>query len=57
MNTTQTLKLELLEWLVTLSDQQTIEDLAQWKDENQGISIEQYNKELDEADAAIDRGE
>jgi hypothetical protein len=27
------------------------------KDEEETISIEQYNKELEEADAAIDRGE
>ncbi|UXP33105.1 hypothetical protein N6H18_03950 [Reichenbachiella agarivorans] len=57
MTTAQALKLELMEWLATVHDQKIIKELSKWKEEHQHISIEQYNKELDEADAAIDRGE
>lgn len=57
MSTTQILKLELMEWLATVHDKTLIKELAKWKEEHQHISVEQYNKELDEADAAIDRGE
>jgi len=57
MSTTQALKLELMEWLATVHDQTLIKELAKWKEEHERISLEQYNKELDEADAAIDRGE
>ena len=57
MSTTQLLKLELMEWLATVQDKSLIKELAKWKEEHQHISVEQYNKELDEADAAIDRGE
>ncbi|MBU2885882.1 hypothetical protein KO507_08920 [Gilvimarinus agarilyticus] len=57
MSTAQALKLELLEWLATVHDQEIIKELAKWKEEHQRVSIQQYNKELDEADAAIDKGE
>lgn len=57
MSTTQILKLELMEWLATVHDQALIKELAQWKEKHQHISLEQYNTELDKADAAIDRGE
>lgn len=57
MSTAQALKLELMEWLATVHDQKTIKELSKWKEEHQRISIEQYNKELDEADAEIDKGE
>ncbi|MEM8569184.1 MAG: hypothetical protein AAGF85_22195, partial [Bacteroidota bacterium] len=54
MSTTKILKLELMEWLATVHDKSLIQELAKWKEEHQRISLEQYNKELDEADAAID---
>ncbi len=57
MNHTQALKLELIEWLATVHDKSLINELAKWKEEHEHISLEQYNKELDEADEAIDRGE
>ncbi len=57
MSTTQALKLELMEWLATVHDQSLIRELAKWKEAHQHISVEQYNRELDEADAAINRGE
>lgn len=57
MNTIKALKLELMEWLATVHDKSLIQELAKWKEEHQHISVEQYNQELDEADAAIDRGE
>lgn len=57
MSTAQALKLELLEWLATVNDKKTILELSKWKEEHQRISLEQYNKELDEADNEIDKGE
>jgi len=57
MSTSQTLKLELMEWLATLHDTGLIEELAKWKEDHQKISIEQYNKELDEANARIEAGD
>jgi len=57
MSSTQALKLELMEWLATVHDKSLIEELAKWKEEHQHISLDQYNRELDEADAAIDRGD
>lgn len=57
MSSTQALKLELLEWLAGVQDQSLIKELAKWKNEHEHMSIDQYNRELDEADAAIDRGE
>lgn len=56
MSTAQALKLELLEWLATVHDKKTILELSKWKEEHQRISLEQYNKELDEADNEIDKG-
>lgn len=47
----------MLEWLATVQDKSIIEELAKWKEDHQRISTEQYNKELDKADAEIDRGE
>ena len=57
MSTLQANKLELLEWLVTVNDESLINELIKWKEDHQRISIEQYNRELEEAEAAIDRGE
>lgn len=57
MSTTQALKLELIEWLASVQDQALIQELAQWKNDHERVSLEEYNRELDEADAAIDRGE
>lgn len=57
MNDIQIQKLELLEWMASLQDKSIIEQLIKWKEKNQRISIEQYNRELDEAEAEMDRGE
>jgi len=57
MSSAQILKLELMEWLATVHDQQLIKELSKWKDEHQHISVEQYNIELDKADTAMDQGE
>lgn len=57
MDTTQALKLELIEWLANVKDQSLIQDLAKWKEDNERINVAQYNKDLDEADAEIDRGD
>ena len=57
MSSTEALKLELMEWLATVHDKTVIHELAKWKEEHQHISVEQYNKEIDEANAAIDRGD
>lgn len=57
MSNTRLQKLELLEWIANLKDKALINELIQWKKSHQHISIEQYNKELDEANARIDAGE
>lgn len=54
---TRTQKLELLEWMASLQDKDLINALVKWKEEHQQISVEQYTRELEEADAEIDRGE
>ena len=56
METMQNQKLELLEWLAGLQDPGTIEELMKWKADHERISIEQYNRELDEAESAIAKG-
>lgn len=57
MGTTKTKKLELLEWLAAVQDKEIIDELTRWKEEHERISIEQYNKELEEATARIESGE
>ena len=57
MSSSKAIKLELIEWLAAVQDEELIRKLAKWKEEHQHTSIEEYNKELNEADAAIDRGE
>lgn len=54
---TRAQKLELLEWMASLQDKDLIKALMKWKEEHQQTSIEQYNLEIEEADAEIDRGE
>ncbi len=56
MSNTQAQKLELFEWLASLQDKKLIQELIKWKEAHQRISVEQYNKELDEANARIDSG-
>ena len=56
MSDAQIQKLELLEWLASLQDQSLIGELMKWKEEHQRVSIEQYNKELEEANARIEAG-
>ncbi|WP_158857612.1 hypothetical protein [Lunatibacter salilacus] len=57
MSNTQLQKLELLEWLANLQDQKLIDELMKWKESHRRVSIEQYNRELEEANARIDAGE
>jgi predicted transcriptional regulator len=57
MSNTQLKKLELLEWLAGLQDQKLIDELMNWKESHRRVSIEQYNRELEEANARIDAGE
>jgi predicted transcriptional regulator len=57
METKRIHKLELLEWIATLQDEIIIEELMKWKEDHQTVSIAQYNRELNEAEAAISRGE
>jgi uncharacterized protein with von Willebrand factor type A (vWA) domain len=57
MSNTQLQKLELLEWLANLQDQKLIDELMKWKESHGRVSIEQYNRELEEANARIDAGE
>ncbi len=53
----QTEKLELLEWLATLRDKALIKELVEWKRAHQRVSIDQYNKELEQADQEIENGD
>ena len=53
----KTEKLHLIEWLVAMKDQALIEELVKWKKDHQRISIEQYNRELEEANARIEAGD
>lgn len=57
MSDTQTQKLELLEWLASLQDKSLIGELVKWKEAYEHISLEQYNAEIEEADAQIDAGD
>ncbi len=57
MSTTQMKKLELLEWLATVQDKALIEELSKWKEEHAHVSIDQYNKELEEAEGRIASGD
>jgi hypothetical protein len=57
MSNTQLQKLELLKWLSNLQDQKLIDELMKWKESHHRVSIEQYNRELEEANARIDAGE
>ncbi len=57
MSNAQLQKLELLEWLANLQDQKLIDELMKWKESHHRVSIEQYNRELKEANARIDAGE
>ncbi len=57
MSGTQAKKLELLEWLASLQDKSLIEELIKWKEDHQRVSVEQYNHELEEADAQIESGD
>jgi hypothetical protein len=56
MSTAQAQKLELLEWLATLSDEQVLAELVKWKEDHQRVSIERYNQELEEANQRIESG-
>jgi len=53
----QAQKLQLIEWLSTLQDKSLVKELVQWKEEHQRVSVEQYNKELGEANARIEAGD
>lgn len=57
MSNTQLQKLELLEWLANVQDQTVINELMKWKETHHSVSMEQYNRELDKANARIDAGE
>jgi hypothetical protein len=57
MSTEQASKLEFLEWLATVNDKKTILEFSKWKEEHQRISLDLYNKDLDEADNEIDTWE
>lgn len=57
MSNTQLQKLELLEWLANIQDQNLINELSKWKDSQYRISIDQYNREIEEANSRIDAGE
>lgn len=49
-------KVKLINWL-TEQNEAVIEQLIRWKQEHTTVSIEEYNRDLDRAEAAINRGE
>ena len=59
----QTRKLHFIESILSIGNVKVIEKLEallkkeQQKEDSQRVSVEQYNKELDEAEAEMDRGE
>ena len=53
----QAQKLQLIEWLAALQDKSLIKELMQWKEDHQRVSVEQYNKELEEANTRIEAGD
>jgi len=57
MSAAEAKKLELFEWLANVQDEKIIEELFAVKEGHERVSIEQYNREIEEADAEIDRGE
>ncbi|UII28929.1 hypothetical protein LVD15_11010 [Fulvivirga maritima] len=57
MSKTQIQKLELLEWMASLQDKSVIAELTKWKEEHQRATLEQYNAEIEEADAQIEAGD
>ena len=57
MSAAEAKKLELFEWLANLHDEKLIEELVAWKEGHERISIDDYNREIDEAEAEIERGE
>jgi len=48
-------KVKLINWL-TEQDEAVIEQLIRWKQEHTAVSVEEYNDDLDRAEAAINRG-
>ena len=59
----QTRKLHFIKAILSIGNEKVIEKLEallkkeQQKEDGQRVSIEQYNKELDQAEAEMDRGE
>lgn len=59
----QTRKLHFIESILSIGNVKVIEKLEallkkeQQKEKSQRVSVEQYNKELDEAEAEMNRGE
>ena len=59
----QTRKLHFIEAILSIGDEEVIEKLEallkkeQQKEDGERVSIEQYNRELDEAEAVMDKGE
>ena len=49
-------KVRLINWL-TEQDEAVIEELMKWREEHEPDSIDQYNQDLERAEAAIERGE
>ena len=57
MDSTQADKLELLEWMASLQNGQTIRELIQWKEQRRQTGLARYNREIEEADSEIEKGE
>ena len=57
MGSMQVQKLELLEWLAALQDKAVIGELMKWKEAHERTSLEQYNRDLEDANKRIDSGQ
>lgn len=49
-------KLDLINWLVTLSDKKVIRDLVELRKSHENVTIVEYDQELEKANAEIETG-
>lgn len=48
-------KIKLINWL-TEQDESVIRQLIRWKQQHTSVGVEEYNRDLDRAEAAINEG-
>lgn len=50
-------KLDFIQWLAGLKDQNIMRELVEWRKSHDRVSIDQYNAEIEEADQEIEQGD